>query len=259
MGCWNCYLALLSVGVLKMHESSESMAHESGLSPETAAASPSESEVVPSLQPGGQLARTGQAPFWQRNPLSTGFSVLLILSYAITTFSTDGQGPPDRVVIVGGFYPPAVQAGEWWRFITATLLHANPPHLFNNVVGLLIFGNLLEPVLGFRRLLVLYALSVFLGLGLSFYMLPNGVTLGASTIDYGLIGAYLSLVLILRYRYQRDTFFREFRGAIFFVLMFVAWNLMESATVNLWGHVGGLLAGVCFALLCSGKPFRLSR
>ena len=208
---------------------------------------------APALNPVGQISDEKPLPFYRRNPLTTGFSLLLVLIYGLTAFTTDWKGPPDLIVAIGGFYPPAVQAGEWWRFITATLLHANPPHLFNNVVGLLIFGNLLEPVIGSSRLLGLYAISVLFGLGLSLVMLPQGVTFGASTIDYGLIGAYLALVLKLRYRYQRETFFREFRGAILFVLIFVAWNTLESATVNLWGHLGGLLGGVVFALLAGSK------
>jgi rhomboid protease GluP len=208
---------------------------------------------VPSLNPAQVEA---QRPFYQRNPLTVAFSVLLTVVYALTTFPTNFQGPPDLIVMLGGFYPPAVHAGEWWRFITATLLHGNPGHLFNNVAGLLIFGNLLESVLGSRRLMGLYVFSTLAGMGLSYYTLPQGMTFGASAIDYGLIGAYLTLVLILRYRHDRAAFFSEFRGALLFVLLFVGWNMLESATVNLWAHIGGLLAGVIFALWMVFVPKR---
>jgi len=200
---------------------------------------------VPSLNP---INREPGKPFYRRNPLTVAFSILLIIIYGLTTFSTNFSGPPNLVVALGGFYPPAVQAGEWWRWITATLLHGSPAHLFNNVVGLLIFGNLLESIVGSWRLFLLYVLSVLGGLGFSYFFLPDGMTLGASTIDFGLIGAYLGLVLMLRYRYERQTFFREFRGALMFVLLFVGWNTLESATINLWAHIGGLLAGIIFAL-----------
>jgi len=199
----------------------------------------------PALSPMGHPARK---PFYARNPLTVAFCVLLILIYGVTSFKTDFQHPSDLFVALGGFYPPAVAAGEWWRLITGTLLHANPDHLFNNVVGLLIFGNLLEPVIGSRKLFVLYVLSALGGMGLSYYMLPQGMSYGASTIDYGLIGAYMALILALRYRYDRAAFFSEFRGAVTFVLLFVAWNTMESRTVNIWGHIGGLLGGIGFAL-----------
>jgi rhomboid protease GluP len=213
--------------------------------PQTLSDEPTNPDALPALQPG--LVKSDRA-FYKRNPLTTGFSIGLALIYAATTFPTEFKGPPDIVVALGGFFPPAVQAGEWWRFLTATLLHGNPGHLFNNVVGLLIFGNLLEPVIGSWRLLALYFISAIAGLGLSYFMLPQGMTFGASTIDYGLIGAYLSLVLILRYRYNRDAFFSEFRGAVIFVILFVSWNTLESSTVNLWGHLGGLIGGIGFSL-----------
>lgn len=198
-------------------------------------------------------------PFYRRMPVSLSFIVLITLIYALTSYPTDFQHPVDAAVIIGGFYPPIVQAGEWWRYITATLLHGNPGHLFNNAMGLLMFGNLLEPVIGPARMIALYVVSAFAGLWLSYFMLPKGLTYGASTIDYGLIGAYLALVLLMRYRYNRETFFQEFRGAIFFVLLFITWNTMESATVNLWGHLGGLIGGVIFSFaLWASRPRRSS-
>jgi rhomboid protease GluP len=188
------------------------------------------------------------APFYRRMPVTLSFMILVLAIYGLTTFPTDFQKPVDIAVILGGFYPPAVQAGEWWRYITATVLHGNPGHLFNNVIGLLIFGNLLEPVIGPVRMIALYIVSAVSGLWLSYYMLPKSITFGASTIDYGLIGAYLALILLMRYRHDRHIFLQELRGALFFVLMFITWNTMESTTVNLWGHVGGLFGGILFAV-----------
>lgn len=227
---------------------------EVGIEPvQSTQSSPDNATAAPALSP---LGEESSQPFYKRNPVTVGFSLLLVVIYGLTTQSTDFKGPPDLVVLLGGFYPPAIDSGQWWRFITATLLHGNPGHLFNNVVGLLIFGNLLEPVIGSWRMAALYILSAITGLGLSYFMLPKGMTFGASTIDYGLIGAYLTLVLILRYRYNRDAFFSEFRGALIFVLLFVGWNTLESSTVNLWGHVGGLIGGVGFALWMALKPKR---
>jgi rhomboid protease GluP len=176
------------------------------------------------------------------------FVLLLVVIYGITSYPNHFQAPTDLAVMLGGFYPPLVQQGEWWRYITATLMHGNLGHLFNNAAGLLIFGNLLEPVIGGTRLIGLYIVSALAGLSLSYYLMPKGLTFGASTIDYGLIGTYLTLILLVRYRSDRQAFFREFRGALLFVILFVGWNTLESTTVNLWGHVGGLIAGVLYAV-----------
>jgi membrane associated rhomboid family serine protease len=211
---------------------------------------------LPSLKP---IPSRQDTPFYKRIPVSLSFIVLITAIYGLTSYPTDFQHPVDAAVILGGFYPPIVQAGEWWRYITATLLHGHPGHLFNNAMGILIFGNLLEPVIGPLRMIGLYVISAYAGLWFSYYMLPKGITYGASTIDYGLIGAYLTLILLMRYRYDRQTFYREFRGALFFVLLFIGWNTMESTTVNLWGHLGGLIGGVLFSIyLWKSRPRRSS-
>lgn len=107
---------------------------------------------------------------------------------------------------------------------------------------------MLEPVLGPIPLMGLYAISAFGGLWLSSLMLPDGVTYGASTIDFGLIGAYFALTLLLRLQTNKKAFLKELQGSMMFVLLFVAWNTLESATINLWGHLGGFFAGVLFML-----------
>lgn len=187
-------------------------------------------------------------PFYQRNPLTVTFVLLLTGFYALTTVNHGFQFPDRLWVTLGAFYPPSVQGGQSWRYITATLMHGNPAHWFNNMAGLLIFGNILEPILGSWSLLGLYIVSAVGGLWLSSIFLPQGVTYGASTIDFGLIGAYLTLALLLRLRHDKGAFLKELRGSVMFVLLFVAWNTLESATVNLWGHVGGFIAGVLFML-----------
>ncbi len=204
-------------------------------------------EPLPSLKP--LPAPPEQQPFYRRNPVTLAFALLLVAFYGLTSFPNGFESPTRLALGLGAFYGPAVQDGQWWRFITATLMHGYPGHLFNNVVGILIFGNLLEPVIGHFRLIGLYWVAAVSGLALVYWLQPNVPTLGASTIDYGLIGAYLTLILLLRYQYDRSAFIREFRGAILFVLMFVAWNWLESATVSLWGHVGGLLGGTAYGLL----------
>ncbi len=219
----------------------DNVVHLPGVSPATEA-TPDISESQPQT-----------APFYQRCPLTVIFSLLLCAIYAWSSAPNDFQKPAKEFLLLGSFYPPLVQAGEWWRFITATLLHGNSQHLLSNVFGILIFGAQLEPSLGTPRLLLLYLLSVILGLLFSFWFLPTTPTIGASTINYGLIGAYLGLILLIRYRMDRSMFWQELRGAVLFVLMFIIWNTMESLTVNLWAHLGGLLAGIGFATWTLGR------
>lgn len=187
-------------------------------------------------------------PFHQRCWFTATAVLIISVCYGLTTYSNEFQAPSRLAVALGAFYPPAVHDGQWWRYITAGLLHGNPGHWFNNVAGLLIFGNMLEPVIGPIPLMGLYAISAFGGLWLSSIFLPDGVTYGASTIDFGLIGAYFTLMLLLRLQTNKKAFLKELQGSVMFVLLFVIWNTMESATINVWGHLGGFFAGVLFML-----------
>lgn len=200
----------------------------------------------PSTKPQPPHRPESPIPFYQRNPVTSLFSALLVAIYLLTSFHTNFKKLEPWAFYVGSFYGPAVQAGQWWRFITATLLHDNPMHLFSNVFGILAFGGMIEPILGTQRLLTLYVFSFVAGLLLSWLMNPFAVTLGVSTIDYGLIGAYLSMALLLRYQTNRKIFFQELRGALMFILIFTIWNAMESEHINIWAHLGGLSAGVVF-------------
>jgi rhomboid protease GluP len=188
-------------------------------------------------------------PYYRRNPVTSVFSALLVVVYLASSAPNHFQGLINRVVYWGSFYGPAVQSGEWWRFLTATLLHDNPMHLFSNVFGILAFGGLIEPVIGSRKLVALYLFSLASGLLLSWLLNPQAVTIGASTIDYGLIGAYLTIALLLRFQLHRGLFFRELRGALLFILIFTLWNAMESEHINMWAHIGGLGAGIIFSFL----------
>jgi rhomboid protease GluP len=190
------------------------------------------------------VSTKGQSSFIQRCPLTLVAVLLITLIYGLSTFRNGFQAPDKAFVLLGGFYPPFVQNGEWWRYFSASLLHGTPAHWFNNIAGLLIFGNLLEPIIGFWSLAGIYFVSAFSGLWLSSVMLPHTMTYGASTIDFGLIGAYITLILLIRLNLDKKTFFRELRGSVLLVLMFVLWNAMESASVNLWGHLGGLAGGI---------------
>lgn len=184
----------------------------------------------------------------QQLPVTICFSAILAIIYGLTSLPAGFAHISNLAAAVGSFYPPLVAQGQWWRFLSATMLHANPGHLFNNVFGLIIFGGLLEPILGGRRLLTLYFIAAMGGLTASYFFLPNTPSLGASTIDFGLIGAYFTLVLSLHYQQDRKIFSQELRSAFFFVLVFISWNMLEMQTINVWGHIGGLVGGIAYAL-----------
>lgn len=167
---------------------------------------------------------------------------LLVLVYGLTTYP-DFTRLGIESFAVGAMIPKFVTQGEYWRIITANLLHADFHHLLNNVFGVVIFGRFLEPVLGAWRMTGLFLVTGTSAMLASWWLLPES-TVGASGIDFGLIGCYFTLVLMARRQQDLQTFWMELRSALVFVVVFVVWNLLEIRQVNLVGHLGGLLSGV---------------
>ncbi len=84
--------------------------------------------------------------------------------------------------------PSQVSAAPW-TIITSMFLHADLEHLFSNMFALVLFGLVLEKVIGSRKFLIVYFTS---GIAASFagmYFYSNANLLGASGAIMGIIGA----------------------------------------------------------------------
>ena len=129
--------------------------------------------------------------------------------------------------------PVLVDAGDWWRPLTAAFLHYGVVHLALNMLSLLLFGSELERQLGRARYLTVYLVSVLGGAAaIQLFGNPFGQVAGASTAIYGLMGAFG--VVLLKQK-------QDLRG----LLTLLAINLVISFLpgVSLIGHLGGLVGG----------------
>jgi membrane associated rhomboid family serine protease len=82
--------------------------------------------------------------------------------------------------------------GELYRFVTSIFLHGGMSHLLSNLFALLLFGVILESIIGARRFLVVYFSAGIIANIISVFFYPS--SLGASGAIYGVIGC----VTILR-------------------------------------------------------------
>ncbi len=78
-----------------------------------------------------------------------------------------------------------------WRFITSIFLHGGVAHLFYNMFALILFGSIVEKVIGGKKfLIVFFATGIFASLlSVNFYE----SALGASGAIMGVIGALVVL------------------------------------------------------------------
>jgi rhomboid protease GluP len=140
-----------------------------------------------------------------------------------------------------------VREGQVWRLLSSAFLHAGEVHLLMNMMGLWAFGSFLEPVLGWRRYLILYGASALAG-SLASAVANQGTTVGASGALWGLMAGGFALM-----RAGRTVFparmARQLRDRLLGLLVL---NLVLSFIphVDKFAHFGGGIAG--FLLVVSG-------
>jgi membrane associated rhomboid family serine protease len=180
---------------------------------------------------------------------STLWFLLLILLFALneTRFPV--------LEVAGRMDNEAVWSGEWWRLLTAIMLHAGISHLIANVTaGVLLLGlamgsfgpgfGLLGSYLagggGNLAGLFLYPMS-HLGLGAS------GMVMGA----LGLLTAQ-SLTALRGGASARQVIVRAFMGGL---LLLVLWGF--NPTTDVIAHIGGFLTGILLGGLLALFPAKL--
>jgi membrane associated rhomboid family serine protease len=128
-----------------------------------------------------------------------------------------------------------VANGEWWRIFSSGFLHANAIHIGFNMFVLYQLGQLMEPVLGRGRYLLVYMVALVAG---SFGVLlvdPNQLTVGASGAVFGLMGAAVAAM-----RSRGINPFQTGLGATIVLNLVITFGIPG---ISVGGHVGGLIGG----------------
>lgn len=201
---------------------------------------------------------------WNRTEARRGGIVpwitLAILAALLATFAAEllapatpsaepGSPSVPTLLALGAMNGELIAAGEWHRLFTANLLHAGPGHILANGTALLLFGWLLEPLLGRAWFFVAFCAGGLSGSLMSFAAHPTEVTsTGASGAILGLFAAGF----LASFRLPRRS---DARGRLQFcslaVLLPALLPTAASAGENLVdyaGHVGGALGGALIGL-----------
>lgn len=145
------------------------------------------------------------------------------------------------LVLMGAKYNPLIRAGQYWRFLTSALLHANLAHIAMNMVSLYLWGPTIETLYGKWKMLVIYIVSAIMGTAVS-YFLSSYVSVGASGAIFGLFGTLISI------RIDAPDFFKKVFGKQVAILIGVnILNGILNRGIDNFGHIGGFLGG----LLCA--------
>ena len=194
-------------------------------------------------------------------PVVTIALVLLnVLVFALVEIQTgrDGYSGLYRSFIMVS-YPGRVDT-VWHKVLTSAFLHADFNHLVHNMIGLAMFGYVLECAIGHVRFLCGYlftgiagnvvSLLVYAGAGRESYML------GASGAVCGIIGMCLVYGLICYLRREPSEI--DYR-AVGFSLVYTIYYGFTVQNVNNTAHIAGAVAGVIYGALVLSFPSKMAR
>ncbi len=154
---------------------------------------------------------------------------------------------------------------EVWRLVTFQFLHASMTHIFFNMLGLWIFGGIVEQYLGSSRYLAFYLVCGICGgllylllnlLGVAHIPLPGSLKVGLSTPLVGASAGVFGVIIACAY-IAPNTVVRllfppipmKMKTFAYGYLLIAAANLLVIKGANQGGdaaHVGGALGGYFF-------------
>lgn len=197
-------------------------------------------------------------PWARRKPWASWSLALLLIGVFLLQLT--GGGTPASVdsfamLDFGANAGFLVERGEWYRLVTANLLHSGLAHIGSNLVVLVIYGALVEKQIGWRRTL-LVVLATGLGAQAASALWMEGspfqnnvvMSVGFSGALFGLLGTLG--VLNFRFGHLVPGGYRLSRGSW---LLLLGVNLVAvpflSPQIDTAAHIGGLLSGLLVGAL----------
>lgn len=187
-------------------------------------------------------------------------SITLIIIIITTIISLTGFGST-KIVDDLIFYPPAVtQRGQWWRFITCGLIHADVGHLFFNMLSLYFFGPFVEAKFedifgdnGRWFYLAMYITALVISLLPTYFRNKNNYeyrSLGAS----GAVSAVIFAGLMIAPQTEVYFFFIPIPipGFIFaplYLLISAYLDKRGNSGINHSAHIWGSIYGLLFIII----------
>ncbi|AWV88996.1 membrane associated rhomboid family serine protease [Bradymonas sediminis] len=167
-----------------------------------------------------------------------GYFALEVLSGALTE--------PFGLLRLGANAPALIEAGQYWRLISANFLHGGWVHLFFNGMALYFLGMMVEKLLGSWRFLLIYMTSAIAGAVGSWVLGEAALSVGSSTAIFGLFGAFLAIHL--RYWSQLPPPFRQSKKWWGFIIVVNGGLPFLVPAIDSAAHVAGLISGLLITL-----------
>jgi membrane associated rhomboid family serine protease len=183
------------------------------------------------------------APSLQTSPVVFSLIAINVVIYLIGFTSSEVELEMLRNYAA---WSPAIEAGEWWRGLTAAFLHGGTMHIMFNMYFLYIFGPRLERQVGSVAFSGIYLASAAGGSVATYLFGPgNALSVGASGALFGLFGAWLYAAYRQRGSAAGSAMFNQL-GAILLINMALP---LFIPNIDWRAHLGGLATGIVVAFL----------
>jgi rhomboid protease GluP len=149
---------------------------------------------------------------------------------------------PQTLFVFGAKYGPALQAGQWWRLITAGFLHGGLLHILMNSWVLFDLGAQAEETYGTSRYLTLYFISTITGFLASAYWSPT-LSIGSSAGIFGLLGCMIAAGVRDKSSYGSAMRGMYLKWAIYGFLMGLIPGFFGIFAADNAAHLGGVAGG----------------
>jgi len=138
---------------------------------------------------------------------------------------------------------------EAWRFVTSIFLHASLTHLIYNLFALILFGLILENIIGTKKFLVVFFATGIIAnfVSVNFY----SSSLGASGAIFGIIGT-LTVLRPMMFIFAYGLPMPLFVASIIWVAGDIIMTFVPS-NVGTIAHLTGLFAGIITGLFLRKK------
>jgi membrane associated rhomboid family serine protease len=160
--------------------------------------------------------------------------------------------PGNSILAAGLMKDP--QHREWWRLLTAPLMHGNLLHFMMNAAALVYLGRRIEVIAGWPHVFMVFLFSAWIGgeCSLRFVELPS---VGASG---GLMG-WLGFLIVFESLHGRLVPIKARRRLLAGVLLTGLIGLVGFRFIDNAAHLGGLVAGLVYALIVFPKSASAAR
>ncbi len=194
-------------------------------------------------------------------------NILVVVNMAIAIAFAFADKAWEKTVVAGGLFPvrfldsrPAAFGNEFLLpvFLTplsAAFLHGGLVHAIMNMLMLLLIGRIVEPVLGWPRLLLLYVIGAYAAAAVEFIAHPHSMApvVGASGALSAVIAAY-AMLFPNKQPVNWGPLHAKYARPLHLLLGWVGLNLLLGfagpgigMNIAIWSHIGGFIAGLLLA------------